>query len=46
LDYEPDLNPKLAEIIMKCMEPDPNKRFQTMEDILIQLRQVDKEAEF
>lgn len=36
----PDLSPRLQEIIMKCMEKDREKRYQTAKELLVDLRRL------
>jgi len=37
-EYNPDLAPVLAEIVLKCMQKDPADRFQTAGEILETLK--------
>lgn len=43
LEYRPKLNPSLAKAIMKCMQPDPNDRVQSMDQFLQMIKGVDQE---
>lgn len=38
--------PKFAEIISKCLKKARNERYQTIEDLLIDLKEVKRELEF
>jgi eukaryotic-like serine/threonine-protein kinase len=42
--HRPDVHPKLRDIIHKCLEPDPDKRFQSMKLLLNALRTVKTEV--
>lgn len=42
-DYYPKLNETLARAVMKCMEPNPKDRFQTMEQFLIAIENVESD---
>jgi hypothetical protein len=41
--YYPKINPKLRDVIHKCMEPDPETRFQSMKLVLNAIRTVKNE---
>ena len=41
--YYPNINPKLRDIIHKCMEPEPDKRFQSMKLLMNALKTVKHE---
>jgi eukaryotic-like serine/threonine-protein kinase len=41
--YYPKINPKLRDIIHKCLEPEPEKRFQSMKLLMNALRSVKHE---
>ncbi|MEZ6111039.1 MAG: serine/threonine-protein kinase [Pirellulaceae bacterium] len=45
LEWRPSLNKSLADAIMKCMEPNPDKRFQSMESFLQAIRGVEQDDE-
>jgi eukaryotic-like serine/threonine-protein kinase len=45
LDYAPQLNRVLARAIMKCIQPDPNKRFASMDKFLQAIRKVERDDE-
>ncbi len=38
LEYSPDLNPGVAKAIMKCINPDPNDRPQSMDEVVSMMR--------
>jgi eukaryotic-like serine/threonine-protein kinase len=42
--YYPKIHPTLRDVIHKCMEPDPDKRFQTMKQLLNSIRTVKHES--
>jgi len=44
-DYYPKLNVTLAKGIMKCLEPDPRNRFQTMDQFLQFIRKAEGDEE-
>jgi eukaryotic-like serine/threonine-protein kinase len=40
-DMRPDVPPPLATVVHRCLEPDPARRFQSAEDVLDALQEVD-----
>lgn len=44
LEYRPDLDPILAELIMKCVQPNPQSRIQSMDQLVRSLRGVESET--
>jgi eukaryotic-like serine/threonine-protein kinase len=44
-DFCPKLNVTLARAIMKCLEPDPNRRFQSIDQFLQAVRKVESDDE-
>jgi eukaryotic-like serine/threonine-protein kinase len=45
LEWRPTLNKTLAEAIMKCMQPNPDKRYASMDAFLQQIRDVQQDDE-
>ncbi len=45
LEYRPDLNRTLARTIMQCIDPDPNGRVQTMDQLVQLLERIPAETE-
>lgn len=45
LEFYPKLHPVLAKAIMRCIDPDPNKRFATMDQFLQTVRKVESDEE-
>lgn len=43
-EYRPDLNPALGALIMKCVQPNPQDRIQSMDDFVKGLRSVTAES--
>lgn len=43
-DVKPDINPDLAKAIMACIEPEPNKRPESMDHFLRMIRKVENES--
>ena len=41
--HRPNLNPKLADAVMKCLNPDPNKRYPSCKHFLAKIREVNQE---
>ncbi len=44
LKYRPELSPELLHILNRALEKDPEERYQSMHDMLIELRRVKKET--
>lgn len=44
LDYRPDLNKNLAAAVMQCIQSDPQKRIQSMEQVVSTLRPIRSET--
>lgn len=44
LDYRPDLHPNLAAAVMQCIQSDPQKRIQSMEQVVNTLRPIRSET--
>lgn len=42
--FRSDLNPKLAAMIMQCVQPDPQNRVQSMEQLVKSLRSIESET--
>jgi serine/threonine-protein kinase len=43
-DHRPDLDPRLAKTIMRCLDPEPANRPQTMQDLLNEIRLIKAES--